>query len=117
MGNVVGGITKVTKAVDDMETTLLTSGRKEGMGSYPPPPMETSSPLVLALTSPIDDFNHLLCEAIATCEKYERTDIILTYLCNHLHAIPKEVDEISSGLKHIIHLQDNITSTFVPIRY
>lgn len=29
----------------------------------------------------------------------------------------KELGEIARGLKHIAHLQDNITTIFVPIRY
>lgn len=74
-----------------------------------------SPPLVLASTIP-DDFAHLLEEVIATCEKHERTDIILTYLCN-LQVTPKKVGDIATELNYITHLQDSINSTFVPIRY
>uniref|UniRef100_A0A6C0IXS2 Uncharacterized protein n=1 Tax=viral metagenome TaxID=1070528 RepID=A0A6C0IXS2_9ZZZZ len=125
MGNALG-ITEVSNEVakDDEEktggmetsrtatTTLSDSSSPTEIISY----SETESPsLVLASMIP-DDFYHLLEEAIATCEKHERIDIILTYLCN-LQATPKEVGEIATDLKHIAHLQDSIKSTFVPIRY
>lgn len=74
---------------------------------------DTTSPL-LASTVP-NEFSHLLEEAIATCMKHERNDIIITYLCN-LQATPREVGDIATELKHIAHLQ-HIHSTFVPIRY
>lgn len=120
MGNALG-IREVEKDEEgktgDMETSRTATALSDSVS-----PTEiisesdtASPPLVLASTVP-DDLTHLLEEARATCEKHERIDIILTYLCN-LQATPKEVGDIATDLKHITHLQDSIKSTFVPIRY
>ena len=77
---------------------------------------ERATPAAVRETTVPTVFSHLLEQAIATCEKHERLDIITTYLCN-LHVSPKEVYEIANDLEHIVHLQDDITAMFVPIRY
>tara|TARA_B110000027_G_C16107985_1_gene296248 strand:+ start:806 stop:1159 length:354 start_codon:yes stop_codon:yes gene_type:complete len=117
MGNSLGIREDEEGKTGDMETSRTATALS---GSVSPTEIISESdtaspPLVLASTIP-DDFAHLLEEAIATCEKHERIDIILTYLCN-LQATPKEVGDIATELKHITYLQDSIKSTFVPIRY
>lgn len=115
----MGSITEVAEDTEEKTSGMETSCTAMSDSSSPTEIIsgsETASPpLVLASKIP-DDFSHLLDEAIATCEKHERIDIILTYVCN-LQATPKEVGEIATELKHIAHLQDSMTSTFVPIRY
>lgn len=75
----------------------------------------TSPMVVLSSTVPIDLY-HLLCEAVVTCVKHNRLDIIITYVCN-LEPTPKDVFDIARELKHIANLKNTIDSTFVPIRY
>lgn len=121
MGNAQGGreVVEVAKEeegnTDGMETSHTATTSSDSSPEIISEQDTTSPPLVLASTVP-DDLSHLLEEAIATCKKHERIDIIITYLCN-LHAIPKEVSEIATELNHIAHLQDTIHSTFVCIRY
>ena len=117
----IAGIADEEDAED--KTDGMETSRTETTLSDSSPPTEiiseseTASPPPLVLASTIhDNFDHLFDEAIATCVRHERTDIILTYVCN-LRATPKDVDQICAELKHIVHLQDSITSTFVPIRY
>ena len=121
MGNTMC-ITEIAKAEEEktgsMETPRMTTPL--GADSFSPVEIvsETASPMsVLASTVPID-LSYLLHEAMVTCEKHGRMDIIITYLCN-LQATPKEVGEIARDIKHIVHLQDTdtIRTTFVPIRY
>lgn len=117
MGNALG-VREVENDEDGKTGGMETS--RTAMSDFVSPPDitesdTTSPPLVLASTIP-NDCAHLLEEAIATCEKHERIDIILTYLCN-LQATPKEVGDIATELKHIAHLQNSIKVTLVPIRY
>ena len=116
MGNAFD-ITEIAKVEEEKTGGLETprTATNRGSDSSSPVDIVSKTSLVLASTVPIE-FYPLLDEAIVTCEKHGRIDIIITYLCN-LQATSKEVGEIARGLKHIAHLQHNITTTFVPIRY
>lgn len=111
MGNALGVREVEEGKTGDMET--LRTATSDSVS--PPHLISESDTLVLASTIP-DDFTHLLEEAIAVCEEHERTDIIITYMCN-LQVFPKEVSNIATELKYIGDLQGRIKSTFVPIRY
>lgn len=115
------GVTEFAKVDGKRLATWIRHARQQ-MGSDSPSALEIVSEMATpaaapAMTVPVPiDLSHLLEQAITTCEKHERLDIINTYLCN-LHVSPKEVFEIANNLEYIAHLQDDITTMFVPIRY
>ena len=87
------------------------------MGSESESSEETTSPVVVLTSTVPADLEGLLLEAIITCARHKRSDIINTYVCN-LQATPKDVFEVASDLQYIARLDlGNINSTFVPIGY
>ena len=106
---------KKNEAKELIETT--TGSQPELLKMFSHVSVRESPVAVLSSTVPTD-LQDLLSEAIDMCNKYERNDIINTYVCN-LRTNPKYQDDIANGLQHIAHLHmDNVNrSMFVPIRY
>ena len=87
------------------------------MGSESESSEETTSPVVVLTSTVPVDLEKLLEDAIITCARHKRPDIINTYVCN-LQATPKDVFEVANDLQYIARLDlGNINSTFVPIGY
>jgi hypothetical protein len=99
----------------DSESELWSDSESDSESPLETASERTSPMVVLSSTVPIDLY-HLLCEAVVTCVKHNRLDIIITYVCN-LEVTPKDVFDIARELKQIANLKNTIDSTFVPIRY